>query len=264
LSKTNFEKFSENNLLLISLFIITFGVLLSNLVGEEVAILFGNWVYFPITGAVVVLAMLLSIRHGFTGNHGKAWIFFTACVISWFIAEALWTVNELVFEIDPYPSNADYFYLLGYPLYFGFTMFYLRPFRKIISKKIIVSTSIFSITILIPSLLISTDFGMDLSDSEVVLAAIYPVLDGIVLVPALIGIVLFLRGQVNFLWAALCTGILCDIIADLGFLYLSLEETYYTGHPIDILYLFSYVFFAFGTYHHIKLFKKEKISQDKL
>ncbi len=257
MTKTDIKKISEKNLLIISLIFITFGILISNFLGEETAIWFGNLVYFPLTGIVVVLSILLSVRHGLIGNHGKAWLFFAVFASFWFIAEALWTVNELVLEIDPYPSSADFFYLIGYPMYFVFTIFYLRPFRKIISKKILAGTTIVSIAILVPSLTISLDFGMDLSDSELILAALYPILDALVLVPALIGIVLFLRGQVNLLWTAMCISIICLIIADSGFLFLSLDDTYYTGHPIEILFLFMYIFFAYGAYHHLKLFKND-------
>ncbi len=50
-------------------------------------------------------------------------------------------------------------------------------------------------------------------------------------------------------------GIISDVIADTLFLFLALEESYYPGHPIDILFVFAYLFFAFGVYSHIKLYR---------
>jgi len=70
--------------------------------------------------------------------------------------------------------------------------------------------------------------------------------------------VLFFRGQVNFLWIMILLGTILDIIADTGYLTFSIEETYYPGHPIDILYICTYVLYAFGALSHIRLYKKRK------
>jgi hypothetical protein len=67
---------------------------------------------------------------------------------------------------------------------------------------------------------------------------------------------LFFSGKVNFVWFLLLLGMLSFVIADTGFLVLSLDEEYYTGHPIDILYLWAYLFFLFGSYHYLRIFKK--------
>lgn len=76
------------------------------------------------------------------------------------------------------------------------------------------------------------------------------------LVPVLIGLVLFIEGRVNFMWSLTLVGILCWIIADTGFLLLTLDDSYYTGHPMEIFYLAGYVLFSFGIYDQIKLFSK--------
>src|SRR5207302_10818723 len=92
--------------------------------------------------------------------------------------------------------------------------------------------------------------------------AIYTMEDAIVLVAAIIGIILFYRGEVNFLRTLLLRGILFEVIADTGFQFFTLNNTYYTGHPVDILFIWSYIMFSFGVYSHIKIFKKsDKINE---
>jgi len=244
---------------------VAFGVLVSNFFGEDVAIVFTSWLYVPTVGTMVVLSIIMSIRSGLTGTQGISWILFAGTAILWLAGEMTWNVYELVYEIDPYPSEADYFWLAGFAVFFAFMIFYLKPFRRKISKKILFLSIVASMTLLIPALYLSFDPDPEISDIEQAVGLSYPIVDSIVLVPALIGMTLFLRGHVNFLWTLICLAIFCFVAADTSFLFLQLEDSYYSGHPMEILYHWAYIFFAFGVYYHIKLFERErkvKMSKD--
>jgi len=223
----------------------------------------GHWSYVPVAGSLVILSIIIAVKSKLKGSHGIAWTLFAIFAISWFTAEMLWSVNEVILEIDPYPSNADFFYVLGYPFYFAFMIFYLIPFRTAISKKMIFGVSLASMVLLIPSMYMAFDDEFSLSDVENVLALGYCIGDAIVLATALIGISLFFKGQVNFLWTALSFGIICLIIADSGFLFTTLDDFYYVGHPIEILFLWTYLLFAFGVYENIKIFEIKKLQTTK-
>ena len=264
--RNNFEKLQEQKSLFACLIITGLGILVATFFGKDVVKIVTDFTYIPVAGTLAVLSVIISTRFRKTGNHGKAWLLFLGIAISWFIAETTWTVYELVYHLNPFPSTADAFYLTGYPFLFLFTIYYLKPFRKIISNKMIVFASLIAISVLIPNLYMTINNNSDESKFEIILGAIYPIADAIVLVPALIGIVLFFRGEVNFLWTLLLIGILFEVIADTGFQYFTLDDSYYTGHPIDILFIWSYIMFSFGVYNHIQIFKKSnKISEpDKL
>jgi len=124
-----------------------------------------------------------------------------------------------------------------------------------ISRKLVISAGTVSGMLLIPTLYITSTSDSELSSFEVALASSYPILDALILCPALIGVMLFFKGEVNFLWSLICTAIILNVIADTSFLVLSIDDSYYTGHPIDLLYLWAYIMFAFGVYSHIKIFK---------
>ncbi len=256
--KTIIQKVQERKFLAISLFAIAVGILVTNMISEDTAILFASWSYIVTAGSFLVLTLIMMVKTRGIGSHGKSWVLLAVFAISWFTAEMIWDVNELILEIDPYPSNADFFWLLGYPLYFGFLIFYLKPFWKAISKKMIAVASIFAITLLIPALYVSYDTDLEPTDLDNILALSYPLLDAIVLVPALIGVTLFLTGKVNFLWALMCLAIMCVIIADIMFYFGTLEDDYYSGHPVEILFHWVYILFAFGIYDHYKVFKPDK------
>ena len=224
--ETRLEKLQSQKYLLISLVVTGLAFLIAESIGKETTIVFGNWIFFLVFAVV------------------------------WFIAETVWTVTELFYNEKPFPSSADIFYILGYPFYFIFVILYLKPFKNSISKKLIVSTSLIATAVLIPNLYMTFQNNSNETQTTIILEAIYPIADAIVLIPSMIGVTLFFRGKVNFLWSLLLIGFICEVIADTGFQYFSLNNSIYTGHPVDILFLWVYIIFSFGLYDHIKIFKK--------
>lgn len=247
--------------LVMSLIGVGFIILVSTFLGKEVVKSVTDVMYIIITGTFVILAISLVLRFKKTGSHGKAWLFFLGTAVSWFLAETSWAVYELVYNQNPFPSIADAFYIAGYPLMFGFLMYYLKPVQKAITKKMVTSAILISMTIAIPSIYIAYSPESNVTLFENVLATAYPVLDSIIFVPSILGISLFFRGDVNFTWSLICIGILCFAIGDIGFQFTTFTNTYYTGHPIDIILMWSYIFFSFGAYDHIRMFRKNESSK---
>jgi len=244
--------------LLVSLIVSALVVLVANLFGEKSATLVGNLLYVPIAGTFVVIAVWVFSRFGLGGTYGKAWLFFVIFAILWFVANMIWAFYELVLETDPYPSIADAFWLAGYPFIFIFLGLYLKPFRKSISKKII------TISIIIPLILVGVTLFVTLEAEKenqfflFLLTASYPILDALILVPSIIGITLFLKGEINLLWSLISIGTLSVALADIGFFVTQYNFTYYTGHPIEIFFYWSFIFYIFGVYAHLKIFRVQE------
>ncbi|MEW6588778.1 MAG: hypothetical protein AB1299_06395 [Thermoproteota archaeon] len=227
----------------------------SNLISKDFAMVAGNLAYVPVAGSFLGLSILILVRFGISGTHGIAWASFGGYAMSWFVAEMLWIVQELYLKIDPFPSAADIFYLIGYPFLIMFFIAYLQPMRSAITKKMIAASFAFSIGILGISLhfVFSTTTNEDIF--ELVLATIYPVFDAMVIIPALIGVGLFFKGHVNLMWTLLCLGAISVFAADTAFLIAQNEESYYTGNPMEILFYWNYILLAFGIHNHLNLFQ---------
>ena len=230
--------------------------MVANYFGHDYALWTYNLVNLAITTPLVIFSTLMMIRERFHGDFGKAWIFFTVFIILWFIAERIWSVYELVYKVDPFPSEADIFWLTAYPFYFIFTMYYLKPFKNRISTKIGIVTGGVTITIAIFLMYYTYMQESTISEFETIIGLAYPMADTIALVPIIMGLFLFFRGQVNFLWICMLIGMLCFIVADYGFLFFLLNDSYYSGHPIDIIYIWAYLFLLYGTYSYNKIFRK--------
>ncbi len=254
------QKIQNQKFILLTLLVTGVTILVADYFGKKSAMIFTDWIFVPIPGALVVLSILSVKRHGLTGSHGKAWISFAVFAAAWFIAEQVWAVLELFYDQKPFPSTADFFYMLGYPAYFVFAILYLRPVKKAITKKIVIISSLVAIALLVPNLYMAFENNSDENQFATALGASYPFADAIVFVPAFIGVILFFGGKIDFPWFLLLLGIIVEVVADTAFQYYSLDNSMYTGHPVDILFLWSYVLLVFGVYEHLKIFKTEKRS----
>lgn len=232
----------------------------ANLISQEFASIAGNLAYVPLAGSFLILALITASRFGLGGNHGLAWFSFAGYAVSWFIAEMLWVHQDLVVHEDPFPSAADIFYLIGYPFLLMFFVAYLQPVRAGITKKVLAVSSVISVGVLIPSLYYVLGDAKNPGGLETILGTIYPIFDSIVIIPAIIGVVLFFKGQVNLMWTLICLGTVSLFAADTAFLLGQIDNSYYTGSPIEILFHLNYVLLSFGVYNHLMLFKKEKKS----
>ncbi|HSD04182.1 MAG TPA: hypothetical protein VLB45_00315 [Nitrosopumilaceae archaeon] len=257
--QTRLETLRKQKFLFIALIITSSLVVLANQFGEKMSMVVTDLIYGPIIIILTVLAIISASTSDLKSDHGKAWLFFVLGAISWAIAEHLWMIYELVLEEDPFPSAADFFYLGGYPFVFLFMIYYLKFIRTAISKKIIVAASLVALAIGAPSIYLSYDLDSEISTFDLILATTYPIVDAIIFVPAMIGVILFFSGRVNFMWTLMCIGIISLTLADAGFLAAEYDGSYYTGHPIDILFIWTYVLFSFGIYDHIKIFREKVV-----
>lgn len=236
-------------------------ILVANFYGREIATTTTNLLYLPTSGALIVLSILLTVRFRGKGEHGKSWIMFSAFAFSWFLAEYVRYAHNIIYE-NPYsfPIFSHWMYYVGYAFLFLFSILYMRPVEKAISKKMLVSSFLISMSFLLPATYIVYYQNQNANWHELMVTASHPMADAIVMFPASIGIILFFKGQVNFLWAAMCVAITLNIIADTSQMILSSPDYHYLRSPLDILYLWGYILFAFGVYSHIKIFKHYKMN----
>lgn len=256
--QTNLENLKGNKFFLFCLLAVGFAVLISNIISQQIANVTTDILYMPVSGGLLIISAIIAIQFRGKGDHGKAYLLFVGFVAFWSTAEFVWFRSELVTHLLPFPEYADWLYLAGYPFLFFFSVYYLKPFRTAFSKKILSYAALATMVFLIPTLYSMYSNNPNASLPEIIWAAIYPIADAVVLFPAVLGLALLFKGQVGLFWSLTCIAIVLNIIADSGFFFLDIDKSYYSGNPINILYLWSYILFAFGIYSHVKLYKKPK------
>ena len=177
----------------------------------------------------------------------------------WFIAEQTWNLYEHVLEIDPYPSAADFFYLAAPIFMFIALLIFLKD--KTPSKKNIGISSIISLLILIPSIIVTLEASAEDDIFEIIVAIVYPVVDAIMLVPVIIIVGFLISKKRDFFWIMIILGIIIMLVADTSFLFLVINDEYVDGHPIDILWVSAYTIWAFMMLYIIIQSKKSQIEE---
>ncbi len=224
-----------------------------------IANVFFNALYLP----ALVLSIIAACYH--QGTKRKAWIYLTLAMGLWFVADNLWSVLELGFGIDPFPSIADFFYIAGYiPLTAGIWLLHKPQYNRNEGFRISLDITIIILGI---SLLFWRSMSVPSIDwymgepLAMVVGLTYPVLD--LAFVSLTVLMLFARRAQALssvtLW--LIAFLTIYILADTYFFLLEAEELYVSGHPVDILYVVATLLFGIAAYISMRNQTSRKINR---
>jgi len=170
----------------------------------------------------------------------------------WLTAEITWEIYRCFLAIEiPYPSVADVVWIIGY-IPFGYVMVSLYNMSKIAlkTKTKVVSLAFASLMAIIvaffliePLLIYPSD---DLATTFFDLA--YPLFDvffAFFSISILFSLLVVKRG---LKWFPVPLFFAINVLADLLFSYLTSQEMYFNGHPVDVLWMLAYWVIAYGCY----------------
>ncbi|MCV0430427.1 MAG: GHKL domain-containing protein [Nitrosopumilus sp.] len=216
------------------------------------------WISIPtyaiVPGILTAYSSILAIKlHRQKHFQAKGFLVFAIGAAFWFIAEQIWQLYDHVWEGDPFPSEADIFYVGAYPFMIAFLFISLKPVLKSINWKVWLFAIGLSFSLLLPSLLAAYD---DMEGEEAFATSIalaYPIMASIQVVPAIVGILFLTKRSANFSWMLVLFGFIIYNISDTFFLFAELDGTYYDGHPVDLLYVYSFVLLIFAFHIRLKI-----------
>lgn len=220
------------------------------------------WISVPVNviaiGTLVVFSIILTIKL-YKQKHfqSKAFLFFAIGASCWFTADQIWVTYDQVFHADPFPSEADIFYIAAYPFFVIFLLISLKPILESITKKIWLFSFTLAFAFLIPSLIASSNSleeaegGLDIVSKSIALS--YPILSSFQFIPAIIGIMFLAKKEVSYSWMLLLFGFLIYGVSDTFYLFSQLDDSYYDGHPVDLMYLYSFLLLIFSLHSRLKL-----------
>ncbi|MGB9376424.1 MAG: EAL domain-containing protein [Mycobacteriales bacterium] len=204
---------------------------------------------------------------GLRGHQRWAWTALAASAWSWAAGQTVWGVYESILPQDlPFPSYAD----LGY---LGAVVFIILGLCLLPRSPL---TSATRVRGLLDGLIIATSLLM--VSWEVVLGKMiiggsgslltqaiglaYPVGDVVSATLALVLVVRMRHGSGLRLASALLlvAAVLGSAVADSGFLFLTNNQTYYSGHPIDVFWFLGYLTFGFAA--RVGLSSRAEVDED--
>ncbi|HEX9846663.1 MAG TPA: matrixin family metalloprotease [Candidatus Nitrosotenuis sp.] len=218
------------------------------LVDEETTVLLGNLAYVPIHLAWVLTAFFSFVKLRKTQSERFLLVFLITAVL-WFVADMAWTVLELVYEEDPFPSIADHFYIVGYLTMFTALGIVIFPHIRKISFDVKLIAASLSLALLVPLILLTQTQEYD-NVASAAISYSYPVLDVILLWFCIVGALVFSK-KMDFMYY-LIAGLLALIVADTEFAISSISETYHVGQLSEVFFYWSYILLAFAAYRVYK------------
>jgi hypothetical protein len=155
---------------------------------------YGNLLRPAVAAVATGLALAVVARQGVSGLFGRSYAALAAGLVLYFIAEILWGYYSIGLGVEvPFPSLADAFWLAAYPP-FGYGLILLAKLygrQKSAKKSLVVmgvAVAAFS-SYYISELLSVSDLTAPDANVALAISIAYPILDGILLIPALLGVI---------------------------------------------------------------------------
>lgn len=226
----------------------------------------------PVLAAIATgFAIIVVYRQKANGVFGRAYVALAAGLVFYLIAELLWAYYSIGLGVEvPFPSMADAFWLAAYAP-FGYGLFTLSKLytygnhKKTNKSLIIMTIAIAGFAVYYVTQLISVS---DLSSSEgmaaMVISIAYPILDSILIIPALLAVMSAGRGYLTAIpW--IFVSWIFTAIAD-GLFGFTAVSSIGLEFPIwNLFYNAAYLSMAVGLLWHNKymiLDKKQKAVTD--
>jgi len=176
-------------------------------------------------GFTLGLCLVIIYRRKIAGSPDKTHMFLTLGVGLWFVAETIYTYYQIGLKVTtPFPSLADPAFLAGY-VFFGYYLYNILKFlKKTIQRDVIILVSIAAAVSITYILNLSFGIGLLLVSEQDMLGTIlsitYPILDSILLVPAILILWVVRKGElVHTHWILISIFIILNGIGDIGFGY---------------------------------------------
>jgi two-component system, LuxR family, sensor kinase FixL len=202
---------------------------------------------------IVGVIMSYSVTKSLEGNLKHTWKILTAAYIFNTGGDTIWYYYASILGEKPFPSWADVSFLIHYPVMLWALLSYPTKLQNLDKKKFAADLSIVMVSgvtivwyfIIHPT--ISAITADDLVSPALNLS--YTVGD-MVLILGIFAV--FFRGVEENLKRALqiiVAGVICMLVADLGFAYLTLQGTYFGGHWIENFFIFNSLSHIYAAYY---------------
>ncbi|WP_422747950.1 putative bifunctional diguanylate cyclase/phosphodiesterase [Mycobacterium sp. WMMD1722] len=223
-----------------------------------VVVVLAVWLFGQLPGSVVAANLGIIVCTGYaavcaalavgatTGRRRSAWVCWAIALSGWTLGETLWAFYELVAHESPFPSPADIAYLM-FPL-FGCLALLQMPVGSAGQSRIrlFLDGLIVALSLFLLSWVTALDdvYAADTGDRfGLALALLYPVTDLMIVAIALLVLVRADIGQ--RLPITLLTGAMLMVtLSDSAFAWLTAEDAYGSGHPVDLGWMVGAVMFG--------------------
>ncbi|MCA9826850.1 MAG: hypothetical protein KC444_00370 [Nitrosopumilus sp.] len=195
----------------------------------------------------------VSKKFGNSKIFGKAYLILGLAFASYLVGEIIYMYLDMVGE-TPYPAiQADLFYFMFYPLVTLYLIINIRFFKPTLSlKHKILLTLLFPTSVICYSYIA---YSVDAINSfEYFYGLIFMIFASVPLSFSILGATIFNHTVLSSIWRLMALGIAISTIADIIYYSLEIIGGYDGTHPVNTLWMISYMIISYALYKHIKTF----------
>ncbi len=232
---------------ILSILVLLFQTILIEMIEDKGSILPIND-FLLTSSAIIAFLCLLYAAKNMEGRSKRAWLILAAAMLFESIAEGTWAFMEVVLQEDPFPSVADFFYLMFYPLFAA--GIFLLP-NAPLSPRERLGVILDSAIVIISATLVFWIFyfapvvsSLNTITFELTISLAYSMMD-IVMFVALIRLLLSKLDAPTITPALfLAAGMAAVLVADAVFCIQTQKGTYISGSYLDTIWTSSNLFIA--------------------
>lgn len=202
---------------------------------------------------------------------GKIWILLGLGMLGWFLGELIYTYYDLFTAEAPFPSIADFFYLIAYlPLSIGLII-QMRLIKIKLSKlEIIIVLILYIIICILVSLFviifpIQDTYNWSIPSEDIIpllISMSYPIVDLILLFFTMFVLAKLRHGKISIAWLLMLIGLIFTILADILFNWVEnvVSETQ-LFELYDLIFLIGYIFICLSGLSIINVMSKSFVEK---
>jgi len=202
---------------------------------------------------VSIIGFVIAIRYRGSLIFGKSYLALAFAYLGIFLGELTYMIYDIVYDVEPYPSIADVFFFIQYPLLLVHLILNIKFFTSKIPKLAKIWFIVMPITILIGySILYAINNEESILEFDFIYGIIFVYFSALTLCFAVIGAIIFKEGAIGKAWILLAIGILFNTVGDTWYYNLELIEAYDLLHPVNMFWYAGYWLVIYALIKHKK------------
>ncbi|MFB5606546.1 MAG: histidine kinase [Candidatus Nitrosomaritimum yanchengensis] len=207
--------------------------------------------FVPLTLAIIGFSVVRKYKG--TQVFGKAYLALSFGYLSIFFAEVTYAIYDIVYNIEPYPSIADIFFFMLYPLLLAYLFINIKFFSPNLGKKAKVWIIVMPLIVLLAYSVVSTTAGeISILEFDFYYGIIFVYAATLTLAVSIVGASIFKQGVIGKAWLILVIGILLNNLGDLWYYNLELFGEYDLLHPVNMFWYSGYIVVIYALVIHKK------------
>ena len=203
--------------------------------------------------ALAIIGFSVVRKYKGTQVFGRAYLALSFGYLSIFFAEVTYAVYDIVYDIEPYPSIADVFFFMLYPLLLVYLILNIRFFAPKLGKKSKIWIILMPILVLVGYSILSTTEGeISIFEFDFYYGIVFVYSATLTLAVAVVGASIFKQGAIGKAWLILVIGILLNNLGDLWYYNLELFGAYDLVHPVNMFWYAGYLVVIYALIKHKK------------